>query len=275
MNVNGYMMRIARTAIVRESEKQSIQRSLGRLRLLLRKHFRQDLVEHLVFGSFSRQTILPRRLDEHSDVDFMIVFGNDGSRPQTYLDRLRRFVEANYSRSEIRQSHPTIQLNLNHITFELVPAIKGFWGGYQIPLKATYFADWTDTNPRGFNNDLMQANKDHGSLVKPLIRIMKYWNAVSGYPFDSYTLEQEIVSHVQDTWYLTGRPKDIKGYLRDFVGDGMGDFLSYWNAEWKHQAIARLENSLEDIREAERRLDNRHALQLLKELIPPTWPTAS
>lgn len=58
----------------------------------------------------TRNTILPRYMDSHSDVDYMVVFKDSGFRPQTYLERLRRFVERNYTRSQIKQSHPTIQL---------------------------------------------------------------------------------------------------------------------------------------------------------------------
>jgi hypothetical protein len=63
-------------------------------------------------------------MDEKSDIDYMVVFSDRDYQPQTYLDRLRRFTEYYYQKSEIKQSHPTIQLELNHIRFELVPAVK-------------------------------------------------------------------------------------------------------------------------------------------------------
>ena len=86
-NINGYLMRISRTAIIRDAEKAAIQKSLGRLRFLLKRHFKNRITEHFVFGSFSRNTILPRRMDQVSDVDLMVVFEEDGARPQTYLDQ--------------------------------------------------------------------------------------------------------------------------------------------------------------------------------------------
>lgn len=77
--------------------------------------------------------MLPRSYDPSSDVDYMVVFKNVIYQPQTYLNKLRDFVNYYYRTSEIKQSHPTIQLNLNHITFELVPASHNILFGYQIP----------------------------------------------------------------------------------------------------------------------------------------------
>ena len=132
-------------------------------------------------------------MDANSDVDYMIVIADSSFRPHTYLDRLRRFVECYYSRSEISQSNPTIVLSLNHFRFELVPAIDDWISGLQIPAKASDFQNWVETDPTGFNQELTKANKSHDYLIKPLIRVVKYWNSKNGYPFDSYLLEQDIV----------------------------------------------------------------------------------
>lgn len=271
-NINGYLMRISRVALVKGEEKKSIQRSFGRLRLLLKRHFKKQIPENFPFGSFSRGTILPRRLDEKSDVDFMVVFENDGSRPQTYIDRLRRFVEANYKQSEIRQSHPTVQLNLNHITFDIVPATSAFWYGYSIPSKASDFTDWISTNPKGFNEELTKANQHHKSLIKPLVRIMKYWNANAGYPFDSYALEQKIVEHVNEGYFFTRRPQAIKDYVFDFTDNGISELLGMWDANWKKDAVAKLRSSIDEVRDAERRLNIRAAIKQFEKLLPPPWP---
>src|SRR5690606_27348282 len=136
---------------------------------------------------------------------------------QTYLNRLKRFVEQKYNRSAIRQSHPTIQLSLNHTTFELVPAVRGFWGGYQIPVREDPWDSWMDTDPTSFNNELTSANQENRNLVKPLVRVLKYWNAQAGRPFDSFVLEQEVVSYLNNNWYLFEKPNNLREYLFDFV----------------------------------------------------------
>ena len=134
-------------------------------------------------------------MDANSDVDYMFVFTNDGSTPQTFLNRIRRFVKRYYSTSEIAQSNPTIVLKLNHIRFELVPAVQGWFGDLKIPAKASDYNEWLGTDPKGFNEKLVIANQKHGYMIKPLIRAMKYWNVKAGYPFEPFMLEQDIVSN--------------------------------------------------------------------------------
>ena len=61
------------------------------------------------------------------------VFAETGYTPQTYLDRLKRFAEKYYANSDIKQSSPSLVLQLNHIKFDRVPALKQSYGGSKIP----------------------------------------------------------------------------------------------------------------------------------------------
>ena len=128
-------------------------------------------------------------MDQHSDIDYMIVFSDGGYRPQTYLDKLKRFVSNYYPRSEIYQSSPTIVLELNHIKFELVPSISTWFHNYNIPDGS---GGWMWTEPNTFNDTLSRNNNYHKSLIKPTIRLVKLWNAWNGYLFNSYSLEKFI-----------------------------------------------------------------------------------
>lgn len=192
MTVATYLKRVAGSAIIRDVEKSSIRTSIATIKSRLNAHFGNDIKDQFIFGSYTRNTILPRSMDERSDIDYMVVFNNDGVKPQAYLDRLRRFVEKYYSSSEIKQSHPTIQLKLNHIMFELVPAQKTWWG-YSIPSKSYGADEWIGTDPNDFNQTLTRKNQEYDNAIKPLVRLMKYWNAQNGYLFESYSLEKFIV----------------------------------------------------------------------------------
>ena len=57
----------------------------------LNGYFAGELVSHFVFGSYSRNTMLPRSYDPSSDVDYMVVFKNVIYQPQTYLNKLKDF----------------------------------------------------------------------------------------------------------------------------------------------------------------------------------------
>lgn len=137
MSVNTHLTDLASNLVLSDSEKSSISASITTLESRLDAYFGSNITERFQFGSNTRGTILPRKADSNSDIDYMVVFDtSDGQKkPQAYLDRLKKFSETKYSTSEISQSNPTIVLSLNHTKFELVPALNNY--GYQIPSPAS------------------------------------------------------------------------------------------------------------------------------------------
>lgn len=189
MTVYTYLTSRAASAVLSEAEKSSIATSIATLRTRLNSYFGEDLSAHFSFGSQTRGTILPRNMDPESDVDYMTVFSDDGYTPQTYLNKLKSFAEYYYYSSEIYQSSPTLVLELNHIKFELVPALNAD-SGYYIPDGG---GGWMLTTPNTFNKKLTDENQACASLLKPAIRLVKFCNAEKGYPFSSYPMERSIV----------------------------------------------------------------------------------
>lgn len=142
------------------------------------------------FGASTRGTALPRPMDDRSDIDYMIVFGDNEPEPQAYINRLIRFVIECYDSSEIAQSHPTVVLTLDQIDFDLVPAIKSNTEEYCIPARSNGYTDWVATAPAAFNARLSSKNRDCNDNLIPAICMLKYWNALSGHVYDSYSLEE-------------------------------------------------------------------------------------
>lgn len=267
MSINSYLTNLANNAIIRDQAKAAIQRSLDTLQLRLKTHFGKQLDSGIIFGSYSRGTILPRSMDTQSDVDYMVIFADTDLRPQTYLDRLRSFADANYSRSELEQSHPTFVLSLNHIRFELVPAVRGWLGGIKIPAKSSDYQDWMDTDPKGFNEKLVAANQAHGNLIKPLVRVMKYWNATSGYPFESHALEQKVAEHSYGFGLLgLQTSRQLGDYFFQIVhAIDCGLFAP----QWKKDAVARLKQVTTQAQAFERAGNTAPAEAAIMKLLPP------
>jgi hypothetical protein len=244
MSVLSFLTSTASNAVLSVTETSSINTSINTLNSRLTSYFQDQSItlrDKFKFGSSTRDTILPRHMDEHSDIDYMIVF-DSGYQPQTYLDRLSRFANFWYSSSEIYQSSPTIVLNLNHIKFELVPAIRTYsWStnDYQIPNGS----NWMNTNPNDFNQQLITKNQAHSYLIKPTIRLVKYWNAKSGYPFQSYLLEKWICGL---TFYpcLFGNcnQKDYFFSVFDSLNEEWNDPL------WKKEEIQRAKRIIKNVR---------------------------
>ncbi|MCR2831163.1 hypothetical protein NR402_12845 [Acidithiobacillus ferrooxidans] len=201
MSVLSFLTDTASSAVLSSSEQSSITTSITTLQSRMALHFDSGAIaQHFHFGSSTRGTILPRSMDEQSDIDYMVVFSDGSATPQTYLNRLRTFVEKRYGLSEIYQSSPTIVLELNHIKFDLVPATKTWLGALQIPNGS---GGWMTTNPNDFNATLEAKNKEYKSLIKPTIRLFKYWNATAGFPFQSFEMEKWVCG--LSFWFLANQ----------------------------------------------------------------------
>jgi len=254
MSVLSYLQRRSAQAILSGKEEESIKTSISALGYRLTLLFGSELAEQFRFGSSTRGTILPRSMDEHSDIDYMVVFADTSLAPQTYLDRLRRFAETYYPSSAIKQSSPTIVLELNHIKFDLVPALKGWWSGYKI---VDGQGGWRDTDPNDFNNTLTAKNNSCNSLIKPTIRLLKLWNAANGYVFESFGLEKWVV----------GRSYWLCSNLRDYVFE-VFDNLPQTGIQWRDERIQRAKNILNQTRAYERMGVVALAESEIKKLIP-------
>lgn len=257
MSVLSYLQSTASDAVLSGTEKDSITRSISTLHTRLNSYFEDGLVEHFRFGSSTRDTILPRNMDAHSDIDYMIVFKEDGSVPQTFLTRLKRFAENYYGSSEIYQSSPTIVLELNHIKFDLVPSVpRSIWlGGYNIP---DGNGGWRSTDPNDFNQSLTDKNKSEGNLIKPTIRLAKYWNAVNGYPFESFGLEKWIIS--LGFWTCTNQ--------KDYLFSVFDNLNSSGHNQTTGAKIERAKKIVAQVRSYESQNMSANAEREVKKLIP-------
>lgn len=241
MSVNSYLVSRASTAVLSNDERASINKSILTLGGRLNGWFKVEgdaLETHLQFGSSTRGTILPRKDDTHSDVDYMIVFEKGGRKPQAYLDRLKKFVESRYSTSEVYQSSPTIVLELNHIKFELVPALHAYNNTYQIPDGPN---NWQYTNPNDFNQTLETANKNNNYLIKPTIRLAKIWNAANSYVYNSYLFEK----------WICDRNFLFAVNQRDYLFSIFDSLSATETAGWKNDRINRAKKIVKEVRENE------------------------
>lgn len=265
--VNGYLSKLSAIAVLRNKKlaKINIDRSVASIKTRLNLQYKAEIEKQFIFGSYRRKTILPRFMDEKSDVDYMVVFRDHDFRPQTYLDRLRRFVDQRYPKTLIKQDHPAIRLDLNHIRFELVPAIRKR-GRLRIPAKAMAYEDWIETNPNDFIVHLTRKNKEHNNRIKPLVRLVKYWNASNGYPFESFELEKAVVECSFSGGLFTAAPKSLRDYFYRFM-DSCDEDWDY--SKWKNSVISKSRQVLKESKRLEERGELEAAISGLHKILPP------
>jgi predicted nucleotidyltransferase len=256
VSVLSFLSNTAAKSVLSQNEQMSISTSIATLQARLEQHFAYGVIkQHFRFGSSTRGTILPRSMDEQSDIDYMIVFNENNATPQTYLNRIKAFVEKYYRTSEIRQSSPTIVLELNHIKFDLVPATSTWFGDLQIPNGS---GGWMDTNPNSFNSTLEAKNRDHQSLIKPTIRLFKYWNATAGFPFPSSFEMEKWVCDLTFWW-----PTNQKDYFLTVIENLS---TSYMYSQWVNSEITRARAIVSNVRKAERNSASNIAEQEIRHL---------
>lgn len=188
-------------------ERNHIEHSIERVKRVILGQIGDEIEDIVVFGSWTRNTILPRQYDSQSDVDVLVLFKKGNMYgPNTYTDHLRKAIMIGYRYSEVHRSFPTIQIEMRHLIFDLVPSYRihqqyrgSMCEKYFIPDK---FQKWISTTPNDINSILSRKNQEvGGNIMRQLIRLCKYWNASHGYQYESYLMEKEILN--MHFWFCT------------------------------------------------------------------------
>lgn len=264
-SINGTLLKLANEYYISygSTEQKKIDASVARIQTNLKNYFNSRVTKIIEFGSYKRDTILPRKYDEHSDVDLMVVFSHNtiGVTPGTYRNYLVDFSNAKYNRSEVYKSSPTVVLELDHIKYDLVPAYEQIWN-LMIP-PTTYIpandSTWMTTDPNGFNGELTRKNNACASNIKKVIRLLKGWNAKVGYPLESFALEQEITRQV----YI------YCNSLQDYFFSAVAGMSGYrFNNSFAEQKIKSLKDNLTRVKDYLRQNDQNGALTWLAHILP-------
>lgn len=199
-SLNTYLTKLASDYFIshQSAERLMINVSLTTIKDRLKKHFGDKVNDVLVFGSWDRDTTLPRKYDGNSDLDIMIVFNHASiqNTPETYRKWVLDFAKQKYSTSLSKKDFPTVRIDMTHITFDLIPTkieTGIFWNQYYIPDNGNR---WMSTDPFTFTQTVKQKNTNNNSVVKPVLRLIKAWSVKAGYPFDSFELEKYVVENV-------------------------------------------------------------------------------
>jgi predicted nucleotidyltransferase len=202
MNINSKLSKFAQEELVlarSSNERDRINGSLSQLEYVLSNKL--DIKEFLRFGSYTRNTILPRKYYSKSDVDLLVVFNTLSSsfKPNTYRKQIHQVLDHSYPNSISKKDFPAVKLELNHIMFDIVPSqmVNSFFYGYNyyIPDSGN---DWCKTYPNDLNSEISKKNQSYGgNIIRQVIRLCKHWNATSKYPLESYLMEKEIIQ----LWY--------------------------------------------------------------------------
>lgn len=250
-------------------ERTVVNSQVEALQIKLLRSFGGAIIKGVFpFGSYTRSTLISRHADSNGKVDLMVVFDGDSS-PLTYLGWLKDFVHSQYLPSEIHPSHPNVILDLLKQRFQrkiqLVPAIKVSEDDYRVPAKPTNYTTWLNISPNDFKYKSEYFNTNANGKGFSIIRLMKYWNRVNDYPFDSYELEQSIINlhylHCNDLW--------------DYVLATLHGLSMSGGASFKTSKFEKLKQSCYEAKRLEQNGDWNEAYHLMTTIFPPCWGLSS
>jgi predicted nucleotidyltransferase len=246
VNISNKLTTFAQQELVlahNDTARDKIKASLSQLEKKLDDKL-GNIKEFIRFGSFTRNTILPRNFDPESDVDLMIVFNTDTwtKTPGTYRKNLHDVIAAAYPNSISKKDFPAVKLELNHIKFDLVPAYceESYWLSSRTYYIPDYGDGWRVTVPNEINETLSSKNQSYGNnIVRNVIRLCKCWNAGAGYPFKSYEMEKWILNR----FFFSGDNLYDKfvSVLNDMAGTRPGvrqalDWIKEYKGTWSTYA---------------------------------------
>lgn len=243
MSINNKLVTFAQQELVlshNETEREKIISSLSQLEKVLKDKLSVSVKEFIRFGSFTRNTILPRKYDASSDVDLMVVFNTSQGRktPGTYRQNLLSVISSAYPNSVSKKDFPAVKLELNHIMFDIVPAYceDFLYKTYYIPSSND---NWRTTRPNDINESLASKNTQYGNnVIRNTIRLCKHWNAGAGYPLESYIMEKDIVDLIywgnEDTYERFLKTLNSIAGTRPGVRQAL-DYIQQYKGGWGQQ----------------------------------------
>lgn len=267
--VNGYLTSLQSDLYVNGTEREKIKTSIDTINTRLGLYFGKSehnahrIINKEIFGSYSRDTMLSRKYDDNSDIDLLIVFEDSSEyTPQTCLNWLKGFADYWYQSSLVKQSLPTIVIELQNIKFELVPAYRDYSGNLYI---ARDSSNWQYTNPKDLNNRMNKLNGTTNFEFKRMVRTIKYWNVKKNLRrYKSYFLEKYLTEKFE-TFYI--HCKDQFDYL-DWAFFHLGSYSA--NDEYIAARIKTAQSNISAAQSFEKNLDYDSAVESIKRVIPET-----
>ncbi len=213
-------------------------------------------------GSYKRETIcsgerdidLMACLEPYGTTDYWGSYKND-SKACLYWVRDR--LNNRYYATKVSSRKVCVKLDFTDIVTDVTACFPRQGGGYLMPDGS---GGWMATNPPFHATFMTDANKDHDSKLKPLVRLIKAWNIANSHHLSSFHVElmverihrgTTIRSHPEEVAYtLRNLPAQVRSSFTDpWTGGGRVD--SYLSADTRAMVARMLEDDADRAEKAE------------------------
>jgi hypothetical protein len=234
-----YLWQQVRTVEPTQTQKEGAARSQNYLRdILCTGNMANRISGHYLSGSYARDTaVYP--LDD-VDIIFVIdanqwphasnVFLGTARFPQS-TDVLESFASAiryRYPVSSVFGQRRSVRLQLYHLDIDVVPAIQYAGNTNFIYIPDKEVNQWILSSPILHAENATSVNKFQGGKLKPLVKLLKYWNGnlPSTARFRSFAIETMCV-RIFKNFEMKSLQEGLR-YFFDFVASFSG-YQSHFN----------------------------------------------
>ena len=142
----------------------------------------------ITIGSYARSSII--RVER--DIDILVplsyphykdTYNHD---PQAFLYMVRDALNTKFGSTTVSSKKVAVKLDFSTIAVDVVPCFKRQGGGYLMPSGS---GNWKATNPPFHTNLMKEANVQHSDKLRPLVKLMKFWNITNGHHLSSLHVE--------------------------------------------------------------------------------------
>ncbi len=176
-------------------------------------------------GSYSRKTIIrqDRDIDVMAAMSVREYWPTYQTKSSGLVNLVRDALNKQYGSSDVSSSGAAVIMSMDVFQVDVVPVIARDGGGY---LVANGQDGWKATNP-AFHFELMEQHNKTDALLKPLVKLLKYWNICNDELIQSFHLEMMI----EKMWRgasIGNHPHGLKETLRVLIGYVAGAFDDPW-----------------------------------------------
>ncbi len=185
-----YTKELAYAIVPQPLERAAIENFFATVVEALMNHFRFNIERCIPIGEFARETVLRHTIDKKTSIQLMILFQNDEYYENFSLMRqeMEQCISSSFSLSEDEVKHLRIPMKFGAI--QLVPSIVVDSDlGSNLFISSLKHDKWIQSNPLEFDEKINNKNNETSFLLKPIIRLLKYWNCTHGRYFSTETIE--------------------------------------------------------------------------------------
>ena len=142
----------------------------------------------ITVGSYARGSII--RVER--DVDILAPLSYPKYREtydddsQAFLYMVRDALNAKFGSTTVSSKKVAVKLDFTSIAVDVVPCFVRQGGGYFMPNGS---GKWMATNPPFHTTFMNEANAEHDAKLRPLVKLMKFWNIANGHHLSSLHVE--------------------------------------------------------------------------------------